>query len=169
LNSQTDEYKNHLTFNLEEVEETLNEKLGEVKYIIKTNIEHAIAFGILGVIFLFISTFYSNLLTLQLTAVLSGISALLAYMIFLSKIMKDFALKKEIIKLKNSIHTEEEPSIKLEEIFINKIIEKNMNLFAVTNDEKTIQIVTPYVPEFVLKKEIHVLLFQEKIIDYFYF
>lgn len=169
MNFQTDDYKNHLTFNLEEVEETLNEKLGEVKYILKTNIEHAIAFGLLGGIFLFISAFYSDLLALQLTAVLSGISALLAYMIFISKIMKDFSLKKEIINLKKDITNESEQSIEIKEIFINKIIEKNMKLFAITNTEKTIQIVTPYVPEYILKKEIHVLLFQEKIIDYFYF
>ena len=155
-------------FTEEEVKEILNEKLSEIKYIIKTNIEHTLLFFILGCFFLYISPFYSNISTLQIVAVLNGCSLLLIGLIFLTKVIKDKRLKQDIKLLIALSNGKSKNKIEVKEIFVSKIITKNLKLYVVT-DDKEYNLTTPYVPEYILEKEVNALFLNEHIIDFFYF
>lgn len=162
-----------LTFTIEEVVDTLTEKKKETSYIIRTNVEHAILFGLCGILFLYISSFYSLYMELQFCAVLTGISFLLASMIFISKFIKDFSLLDEIKKLQTQLLNEtcqiQEEDIQIRELCIVSIISKPTKIYVRTEDEEEYQMVTPYVPEYIFKRKIHVLTVCDKIVDYFYF
>lgn len=161
---------NGLEFKREEIIEILEDKLTEANYILKSNIIHTSIFLTLSLIFLYISPFYSQIVALQLVAVLSGISFLLGAIIFFTKCIKDYDLSQVILKLLTDIHKEDSTFYyQIKELFIDRIISDKTKLYAITKQELSYQIACCYLPEYILEKEIHVLLVNSKIIDFFYF
>lgn len=161
---------NEFEFTREEISEILEDKLMEVNYILKSNAIQTSIFFLLGFMCIYISPFYSQIVALQMVAVLSGISLLLGATIFCTKCIKDYDLRLVILDLKDKVNEENtEFYFQVKELFIEKIVSNKTKLYAITKDELSYQIACCYLPEYVLEKEIHVLLVNSKIIDFFYF